>query len=686
MNVRFFAIAVTAVVVTGCAGQKTIPGATEAPSYTVLRHPVTLATSLGEKRVRPNATIYLGSVQTIAAILQSPNALAYDPDDGSLYVLDKNLSNAIVLRVSPDNGATSVFATLPVSKANGIAYAHANKTFYVTSQQGQSGGYPSIFSVSGTGAVSTLAGGTTSGSQDGTGAAASFLNPGGIAYDAHDGNVYVADENSVRRVTTAGVVKTIATGFGSGFGVQPTQGLAYNAYDTNLYLASPAQNLVQRITTAGAVTTIAGQCLTNQGTLLGCDSLQRDGHGTAALFAGPIGIVANPADGSLYVADSYNNSIRKIDRNFNVTTLAGNGLSQNVDGAGLNAEFDQPVGITLTPGSAKLYIVDNDTNSNKVALRSVTSSGSTPPPLNTPITLFDTLTPDAIPFAIDWHASSPSSSGLWYTERTHRLAQITTTGQSTEYSFPYDPFDTVLGGDGTPWIFDATSSKIVHRNETGTYTAYAVNQQLFNNFATPDMLAYAPNGNIWFTTTGGSPNEFTVGYITSAGAVTQFAVTNYRPSWTGRLTIDSLGNAWYTDGNTGILRFSPTGTITHYGYPGAYLTKGPDGNIWFTESDAVGTIKPGGIIVQYPIYQAVPGCTYNGGCSRYIGAITAGPDGALWFAEGYGAIGRMTTSGVLTEYQVYAARRSPNDITDGPDGNIWFVDEGAQKIGRLKIH
>ncbi len=53
--------------------------------------------------------------------------------------------------------------------------------------------------------------------------------------------------------------------------------------------------------------------------------------------------------------------------------------------------------------------------------------------------------------------------------------------------------------------------------------------------------------------------------------------------------------------------------------------------------------------------------------------------------SGDGAIGRLTTGGIFTEFRVIAARSAPSDITNGPDGNIWFTDLGAQKIGRLKI-
>ena len=67
-----------------------------------------------------------------------------------------------------------------------------------------------------------------------------------------------------------------------------------------------------------------------------------------------------------------------------------------------------------------------------------------------------------------------------------------------------------------------------------------------------------------------------------------------------------------------------------------------------------------------------------------LSGITAGPDGALWFTESYGnKIGRITTSGAITEYPVPTAGSGPYGITAGPDGALWFADEGANRIGEV---
>ncbi|HXQ24747.1 MAG TPA: hypothetical protein VN812_23925, partial [Candidatus Acidoferrales bacterium] len=117
--------------------------------------------------------------------------------------------------------------------------------------------------------------------------------------------------------------------------------------------------------------------------------------------------------------------------------------------------------------------------------------------------------------------------------------------------------------------------------------------------------------------------------------------------------------------------------ITEYG-PTAdavptHITQGPDGNLWFTNSNGgtnkIGMITTAGVITEYGLTQGPPD------------AITAGPDGNLWFADHFYRIGRITTAGVITEYGFTAGQ--PTGITQGPDGNLWFTDNSALKIGKI---
>jgi virginiamycin B lyase len=64
--------------------------------------------------------------------------------------------------------------------------------------------------------------------------------------------------------------------------------------------------------------------------------------------------------------------------------------------------------------------------------------------------------------------------------------------------------------------------------------------------------------------------------------------------------------------------------------------------------------------------------------------LVTGPDGALWFTEtDAGRIGRMTTAGAVTDFAIPTAASSPFAIKAGPDGALWFAESDARKIGRI---
>jgi virginiamycin B lyase len=119
-------------------------------------------------------------------------------------------------------------------------------------------------------------------------------------------------------------------------------------------------------------------------------------------------------------------------------------------------------------------------------------------------------------------------------------------------------------------------------------------------------------------------------------------------------------------------------SITEYPIPTSAsgpngIAAGPDGALWFTESNAnkIGRITTAGVITEFGI--PTP--------SSFPIYITAGPDGALWFAENNGnKIGRITTAGAVTEYPIPTSRSSPGTIAAGPDGALWFTEGGSFNI------
>lgn len=219
--------------------------------------------------------------------------------------------------------------------------------------------------------VTTFAGSTAHGSSDGTGAAASFHSPSGVAMDS-SGNIYVADSENdlIRKITSAGVVTTLAgtagvaghaDGTGTSASFSSPAAVAVDSAD-NVYVADYGNNEIRKITSAGVVTTFAGQI--NPGAA--------DGTGIAASFYHPSGVALDPSGQYLYVADTLNNEIRKITTSgAQVTTLAGSGptMPGSADGLGTAASFNAPKGVAVD-SSGNIYVAD--TNNNEI--RKVDSS------------------------------------------------------------------------------------------------------------------------------------------------------------------------------------------------------------------------------------------------------------------------------------------------------------------------
>jgi len=215
------------------------------------------------------------------------------------------------------------------------------------------------------------------GSADGTGGNARFGNPSGLAFV--NGVLYVADtgNNTIRKITSAGVVTTLAgksgvSGSADGTGEDARffrpDGIA-KATDGSLLVVDTYNQAVRKVTTAGVVTTLVGQIGVIGST---------DGTLAQARFKYPQGIAVG-GDGTIFITDTSNHTIRKITKAGVVTTLAGNvGVRGALDGMGTAAKFDYPVAVVVRP-NGDLYVADE----GNAAIRRVTPAGEVTTPIGT---------------------------------------------------------------------------------------------------------------------------------------------------------------------------------------------------------------------------------------------------------------------------------------------------------------
>ena len=214
-----------------------------------------------------------------------------------------------------------------------------------------------IRKISASGIVSTLAGSGNAGYADGTGSAAVFNDPRGIAVDA-SGNVYTSDiiNHRIRKITPSGVVTTFAggaQGFANGTGASAQfsspRGLAFDAQG-NLYVADAYNARIRKITPGGVVTTVAGT---------GSFS-SVDGPVAIASIYDPVDVAVDAA-GNIYVAEASGNKIRKISTNGFVSTIAGDGTYGFNDGPGNTAKFSGPQALSVD-GNGNIYVADFGSN------------------------------------------------------------------------------------------------------------------------------------------------------------------------------------------------------------------------------------------------------------------------------------------------------------------------------------
>ncbi|MDO8545551.1 MAG: NHL repeat-containing protein [Opitutaceae bacterium] len=456
------------------------------------------------------------------------------------------------------------------------------------------GGDHTVRKVTPAGVVTTLAGSSgQAGSANGAGSNARFVYPFALAVD-NGGNVYVTDigNHNVRKITAGGNVSTLAGGAGVAGSLDGTgtaalfsypQGIAVDGAG-NVFVSDTDNSTIRRISTSGVVTTFAGAAA-QTGTA--------DGGGSSARFNYPWGLAVDVV-GNIYVADQGNSVIRKIDTGGNVTTLAGSaGLTGGINGQGTGARFDHPSAVSVD-AAGTVYVIDT---SNQL-IRKISVSGSVSTLAGTPGQGGRVDGAGAAARFFYPQGIAVNSLGTIYVADTgnHTLRVVTAAGAvgtlagaagvsgSTDGSgsgalFAY-PDGVAVDGSGNLYIADHDNHTIRKVNTSGGVTTLAGVAGLSGSadgvggaarFNAPTGVAVDGGGNVYVADAGNS----SIRKITAGGSVTTFAGfsgiggssdglgTSARFNVPQGIAVDSSGNVYVADTNNNTIRMVTTaGTVT----------------------------------------------------------------------------------------------------------------------------
>ncbi|MCE7996898.1 MAG: hypothetical protein HEP71_33360, partial [Roseivirga sp.] len=661
-----------------------------------------------------------------AASLFSPLRVAADLA-GNIYISDRG--NLKIRKVSPSGVVTTLAGSGNESSIDGTGTAasfdhpagiavDASGNVYVVDKDDHI-----IRKISPAGVVITLAGSGNAGSADGTGTTATFNKPSGIAIDA-SGNLYIGDtyNHKIRKITPSGVVSTLAgsgvSGSAEGTGTAATfrypDGVAVDAAG-NVYVADVGNERIRIISPDKVVSTLAGSF---QGS--------NDGTGTDARFSSPDDIAVD-LSGNVFVADRFNNKIRKISPSGVVTTVAGSGSAANHDGTGTAAGFNSPRGIAFGP-FGNVYIVDDGHQVRKILSESYELSGNSGGQAGNHTVVLEandlkggtvqqsfSIEVIAAPTIVTSEAASISTDGATL------QGEVTSEGGGAiaERGFVYAR--TI--DDATPTLAEVNGTTIFKVEVSGTLGTFDVAISGLTGNTEYSFVAYADNGGVaegsikTFTTLNNEPT-FTSTAPTSISEKGSYSYTVTtedldndplvlnaltKPTWLNLIPL--VGDKVTTFAGSGI-----DGTIDAGGTAAAFssprrIANDSQGNIYvtqagneFNESHLIRKVTPSGVVTTFAgsgNRGSADGTGTNASFYDLYGVVTDASDNLYVVDRGNHTIRKISPSGVVTTFAgrsnfgsvdgtgTNASFRSPEGIAIDNSGNIYVADTGNRKIRKI---
>lgn len=305
-----------------------------------------------------------------AAEFQNVVGVSFDGGANKLFVTDGNGSTDRVRAIDLSSLQTSVLATdaamATINFPKGIALR--GDSLYVANS-----GLSTVHRFNkNTGAAELLAGKNRFNNTDGPKSQAVVGRPYAMAISPNGQKIYLAENNQIKEINVAtgevvslvgSVVDNYREGTNPRVRFSTISGITIDSAGKYLYVADHWNNRIRKVDLATKTSSLVSG--TGQYNCVGSCNGYAEGNRDTARFDSPGDIVISPDDQTLYVTDSSNNRVRKIRISDGQTTLiAGSGVAGCVDAKGALAKFNRPYGLAIDPAGNYLYVAD--TNNHRI--------------------------------------------------------------------------------------------------------------------------------------------------------------------------------------------------------------------------------------------------------------------------------------------------------------------------------